>query len=42
MRNLKLGHIVFLILALMGGIYVLHMVCNHQGQSIIPTNFGSH
>lgn len=42
MKNLKAGHLVFLVLALFGGIYVLHMICHHQGQPIVPTKFGSH
>lgn len=42
MKDLKTGHVIFLVLALFGAVYVLHMVCSHQGQPIVPSKFGSH
>lgn len=39
--KLKLGHAIVLVLVVIGGLYVLHMTCNHQGQGIIPA-FGAH
>lgn len=36
----KTSHIVVAILVIAAGIYVYHMVANHQGQSMVP-HFGS-
>ena len=36
----KTSHLVFLALAIVGVLYVVHMYCNHQGQSIFPS-FGT-
>jgi hypothetical protein len=33
----KTWHFVVLILAILGALYVAHMVTSHQGQSIIPS-----
>jgi hypothetical protein len=39
--KMKTGHAVLLLLAVVGGLYVLHMMCNHAGQGIVPS-FGTH
>lgn len=38
---MKTKHAVVLILAVLGALYVAHMLCSHQGQSIVPTNLGT-
>lgn len=38
---MKAMHLAILVLAVVGGLYAVHMLCNHPGQSIMPS-FGSH
>jgi hypothetical protein len=33
---MKLIHILFLLAAILGVLYVVHMMRSHQGQSILP------
>ena len=33
---MKLIHVLFLLAAVVGALYVFHMIQHHQGQSILP------
>jgi len=33
---MRLIHVLFLLAAVIGGLYVFHMVSHHQGQGILP------
>jgi hypothetical protein len=39
-RKLSFGHLVCVVVVVVAAVYVYHMLCNHQGQSLMP-NLGT-